>query len=453
MNPENHHTRQTGAPSVRRIRFPAALLAGLGAGQVVCYLLMLRLGDLRVDVRACMVLYGVAFALYGAALVLVRTAGSAVFSRGRGLCCIAVFGLCFRAIMLLSPPALSDDIYRYVWEGRLGVAGVNPFSHAPEDPELAPFRDTTIYPHINAPHLPAIYPPLSQVLFALTAAVSPTLTAMNLVFLLFDIATALVLLRLVQVLGVSRGRIIIYAWNPLVVMEFAGSGHLDSAGIFFLCLGLLLFLQDRERGGVAALACSFLNKFIAVLLLPCARAGRTLRGAALFAGIVALGYLPYAAAGTDLFHSLGVYAGTWMFNASAFYVAAFATGSAVAARLICAGAFLALWLFLVRSAAGRSTSAPDRLIERALWLIGALILLSPVVHPWYVCWIVPLLVIRPRLSWLYLSGAVFLSYNVLVDFVRSGVWAEHAAVPLMEYVPFYALLLLELDRRRARHSK
>lgn len=224
----------------------------LAAGQALCYLFLLSLGNLRNNIVLCEAGFFAAFILYGASLVLLKinraedgpAAGdstpdtTAASSRGRTfyVAGILLFACCFRLILWLSPPSISNDIYRYVWEGKILNAGINPFSRAPADPLLEKFRDHEIYPEINHKDYTTIYPPVSLALFSLGARLSSTTRAMSMVFLAFDLLTILVLIATVRLLSIDMNRIAIYAWNPLIIMEFAGSGHLDSAGIFF-CWG------------------------------------------------------------------------------------------------------------------------------------------------------------------------------------------------------------------------
>ena len=78
---------------------------------------------------------------------------------------IVIAGIVFRLCLVFSIPALSDDIYRYVWDGRVQWAGINPYEFAPVAEELAHVRDALIFPKINHPELPTIYPPIAQIAF------------------------------------------------------------------------------------------------------------------------------------------------------------------------------------------------------------------------------------------------------------------------------------------------
>ena len=137
---------------------------------------------------------------------------------------------------------------------------------------------------------------------------------MNLVFLIFDVLTIGILLLTLRELTIDDTRIAIYALNPLIIMEFAGSGHSDSAGIFFLLCALYLFLKKRSYSPVVCLALSVLNKFLPLFLLPFMLGRKKVTAVLLFIAASALFYAPFLNAGTKLFQSLSIYAEHWFFN-------------------------------------------------------------------------------------------------------------------------------------------
>jgi uncharacterized membrane protein len=356
--------------------------------------------------------------------------------------------------MWTTVPSLSDDIYRYIWEGKLVTAGINPFAHAPSDPSLASFHDHAIFPHINHKEYSAIYPPLNQFIFALSTIISPTATALNMTFILFDLLTMALLFLILRERQLDACRIMIYAWNPLVIMEFAGSGHLDSAGIFFLMLALYFFTRKRSCSSALALALSFLIKFIPLIFLPFMLVRRKVITLAVFVFTAILLYLPFLDAGRNLFESLSAYSEHWVFNAS-FYEALLWIGiSPLQARKIS----LILLILIVIVIFFRYTKKKSKEQEASIYYVvfialGALLLLTPVLHPWYLCWMVPLLVIFPNRAWIYFTGSVFLSYFILKGYAEAGVWKEHTVVKLVEYLPFYTFLIYDTARRyRARLS-
>ncbi len=174
-------------------------------------------------------------ALYLAAVWLVLRGG---LSRG-GLLMILGVAAMMRVGVALAPPYLSDDLYRYVWDGRVEAAGINPYRYVPSDTHIASLRDEAIYPNINRrTYARTIYPPVAEYIFFLTTRVSESVTWMKLTMVAFEMASVALLLRLLALAGLPRERILIYAWHPLVLWEFAGSGHIDAAIVTFMALAL-----------------------------------------------------------------------------------------------------------------------------------------------------------------------------------------------------------------------
>ena len=178
-------------------------------------------------------------ACYLAAVALTWRAG---LSR-RALVAVLAVAALMRLVVLLAPPYLSDDINRYVWDGRVEAAGLNPYRYVPADPQLASLRDETIFPNINrSDYAPTIYPPVAEYIFFLGTRLGESLTAMKATLLVFELAGVLLLLRLLQDSGLPRARILIYAWHPLTLWEFAGSGHVDAAIVTFVALAAAALL-------------------------------------------------------------------------------------------------------------------------------------------------------------------------------------------------------------------
>ena len=409
-------------------------LIAMGAGLQACMLALVAIGDLRLHVPAFLAVYLTAFGLYIAALAFLRAQRRAAPG---GLAAILFLSLLFRVTLIFSPPSLSDDIYRYLWEGRLVLNGANPFAQAPDDPSLAPYRDE-YHGLINNRGISTIYPPVAQGIFAVSQTFSRHPTPMKALAALGEFLLVLLLWRVLVARGMNPGKVLLYAWNPLPLIEFSGSGHIDVYAMLFLLLSL--HLLDRERGEWSALALglSFLTKFFAVCLLPLfwlrqRRAPPLLA----FALLSLIAYLPFLDAGTDLFRGGVEYSTRWRFNGSIFELMVWITGAVSPSKALIGLLFGgATWL-----AARRWREEPFR---AALFLAGLFVILSPTVHPWYVTWPLPFLCLYPRASWLYLSGAVVLSYWVLRGYAVTGEWIESSWVRPLEYAPFYLLLLLEV---------
>ena len=256
----------------------ALLFAVAALGQAGCYTGLLLLGNLREHIPEALGLFAGAFVLYTLTLrLLLRTTCSECgeteadkgFSlKNRPLLFVLCLALLYRCIMLPAVPSLSDDIYRYIWEGRVVSEGLNPFALSPDAPALAHLRDAEIFPLVSRPHLTTIYPPLAQFIFAAASRLSYSISSMKAAFTLFDLATMGLLLLTLAALRMNPLQVAVYALNPLVIVEFSGSGHLDSAGIFFMMLALHLCIKRKSLWSAAALALSFLVKLFPVLLLP-----------------------------------------------------------------------------------------------------------------------------------------------------------------------------------------
>ncbi|MEW6755300.1 MAG: glycosyltransferase 87 family protein [Candidatus Latescibacterota bacterium] len=409
-------------------------------------------GDLALHVHRLWLLLAPAFALYlgAAGYVLWRPAGSWPL--------ILACGLVFRLTLLPSTPSLSDDIYRYIWDGRVQRLGINPYHHAPSAPELAFLRDE-LYDGINHKDVPTIYPPLAQVFFRAAGALGPQLRTFKVAVVLCEAALLLLLVHVLHSRGQDPRRLLLYAWNPLPVIEVAGSGHVDPLGVLLMVTALQLLAGGRAAAAGAALAAAVLAKLMPLVLLPLlclqpAPHGRRPRWRSpsplpAFLVVTVLGYALYAAAGPRLFSGLTVYAERWRFNDALFGPLALLVGllspaedPQVAGRLV---AGVALAGASVWTAARRSDP-----FRAALETVGICLLLSPTLHPWYLLWILPFMPLFPVPAWVLLTGLTFVAYDVLDDYSTSGRWVEHTWVRWTQYGPFFALLLAALLRQRLR---
>lgn len=329
------------------------------------------------------------------------------------LLCAAIL---VRLPFLAAEPRWSDDVWRYVWEGTVWRAGLNPFTHAPDDPALGFLRDA-VWERVNHKEVSTIYPPLAQAL----AALLPSVSAWKLLMGACDVGTAAVLFR--------RRPEAAWAWAllPLPALESAGSGHLEGVGV--LCTALAL-------GGRPAFAwAGAMVKLLPGVLLV--RAGpRVWIGAAI---ATALAVVPLWS--PSLLRGFETYRATWAFNGSVYPVVCALLPEPEARRLLqlVGAAVVAGVLLRVRD--------PGRV---AVWTFGTFVILSPTVHPWYVLW--PLLagLWTGRRAWSLLAALVPLSYVVLGSYDAAGsVWTEPVWPRWVVYPPFYGMLVWEGWSRRA----
>ncbi len=321
------------------------------------------------------------------------------------------FAIVFRLSILFAPPYLSDDIYRYVWDGRVQAAGINPYRYIPAAPELAHLRDETIYPKINRKDWAhTIYPPVAQVVFFLTTRISESVTWMKATMVLFELVTFWAVAQLLALLGRPQQLLLMYAWHPLVVWEFAGSGHVDAVSIAFIALALLAWQRKSDLGAGFALGCATLVKLFPVVLAPAML--KRWRIAPVLATTIIAGYLAYLSVGPRaVFGSLpgytqerGLLRGE-QFYALSLWHKLFGIELPGLAYIIA--------VMLVMSAIGLCVLLKGRredYLKHAMVLATATTVLFAPHFSWYFCWLVLFLCFTPRLSIFYLTIASLLLY-------------------------------------------
>ncbi|MFN3476598.1 MAG: glycosyltransferase 87 family protein, partial [Candidatus Methylomirabilales bacterium] len=254
-------------------------------------------------------LFLILFALYLLALVSILKKRSNTSFLGL----ILGFALLFRVSLLFMPQVLSSDIYRYIWDGRVQRAGINPYAYPPSAEALAFLRDEQIFPLINRPWAPTIYPPGAQILFAGISTLFPdSITGLKFIMLLFDLLTIALLLRILKKAGMDPHRVLLYAWSPLVLFELAGSGHLEALMLPFVLVALLARMEGKVILAGGALGAATLIKLYPAILFPALWKRRDLHFPLAFGTTVLLGYAPYfVGAGTKVVGFLPSYIQPW----------------------------------------------------------------------------------------------------------------------------------------------
>lgn len=356
---------------------------------------------------------------------------------------VLALGLTLRLLVLASPVSLSDDLWRYLWEGQVQLAGHNPFLFAPDAQELAPLRDE-VWRQVNHKGVSTIYPPGALALFRAVAALWSAPLSWKLLSGAADFGVLLLLARESRARGLGAWPATFYALHPLPILESAGSGHLEALALLALVLALRLARQGRlAAASLAAWVGALVKLLPGALLLPFLRRDRraTLKGSLAGAALaLALG-LPFLDAGPTLLRGFGRYYEAWAFNASLFPVLQLLAGEharALGTLLGAAWCVWALWRF----------PSPARVF---LHWAGALLLLSPVVHPWYFLWaLVPALLLGSW-PWAVMATTALLSYLVLASYdAVSNTWTEPPWVVWIEYPPL--LIAWLLSRRREKPS-
>ena len=423
-------------------RYKSIILSGILIESL--FLVILLLGNLRYHIYPFIIVSLILSIPYFMQIHLIWKDKADLKTRKKIFSIIILFAVLFRLTLLFSPPTLSEDINRYLWDGKMAVNGINPYRFPPEAEELTKFRDD-IHKDINHKYLVTCYPPLSQFIFHLAVKINYSFYSLKLFLILFDLLTIFVIYKILIMKDQDISNTLIYAWNPLVLIEISGSGHHDSIFVFFLILSLYLFLLNRSKMSLFSLALSFLSKLTAIVMLPLYIKRIKNKEFLIFPLVTVLFYLPFILDIDGFLRTLITVGSKWRFNDSIFSIIIYYTGSLVVSKMIILLFFILLTIYLVY----RKTD----MMKSGYILIGALLILTPNLHPWYIVWIVPFLCFFKNRAWIVLTSLALISYQVLVGFVETGIWQESLWVKLIEYIPFYALIIYDTASKKFKESQ
>lgn len=331
---------------------------------------------------------------------------------------ILIVAIACRFIPLFAEPYLSSDIYRYVWDGIVQHAHINPYRYIPGDPHLAFLREPhrQIFDYINRRDVaPTIYPPAAQLLFYLVTLISPTVIFMKTVMVLFEGVTMYALVALLKHLGLRREQSLLYAWCPLLIWEIAGAGHLDSAAMAFIALALLARYRKQDTATGLFLAIAVLLKFYPIVLFPALYRRNDWKMPAIFTAAIAMGYAAYSSVGLGVFGYFGGYVqeegiatGTRYFLLDLVrHIPVLHNLPTTAFVIFAAFVFMAITIWAWnRNAVSAPTSA---FLAPAFVLATALMFLFSPHYAWYIIWLIPFFTLMPNLPILvYLMGFFYL---------------------------------------------
>jgi hypothetical protein len=363
----------------------------------------------------------------GALVLALLAAAASGLSREPRWRAVLVAAAVARLLAALGPARFDDDLWRYLWDGAATNAGVSPYRFAPEqvlrfDPEFDPIllgadqtrslgplleraadpRLRPVLERINFSQYPTLYPPASQMAFALAAAVAPGSDRLwRLLAAAADLGAAALLAALLGRLGRPIWWSAAYALHPLPALESAAAGHQDALGVALLLAAALALAQKRHgRAGAALAAAAGVKLFPGALALPWARA---LGSRGLLAALAAAALLagPFLLLGPPKLDGLAVYLRRWEFFSGPYALLAWLGGRAGLAAVLLALALASRPL--------RPRPAKEQLGLGLLW-VEALVLLSPVVNPWYVPWAIAAGAVRGSAAWPVFGLLVPLAY-------------------------------------------
>ncbi len=353
-----------------------------------------------------------------------------------------------------------NDVWRYLWDGHVFASGIDPYRWSPaelelladnEDPDAMRLFDEElwydVFDRVSYETYRTVYPPVAQALFRCHHSLAPaSVFVWKLLIAAFDLATCLLLFVILRNRGAPPTLVVLYAWNPLVIKEFAGSGHVDAVMIFFLMLSIHLVERGYQRRALAAYAMAVLAKVTPILLLPFFL--KRVRPSHWWplAMTLAVGYLPFVASLETMVRSLSAFAREWVFNPGPWLFVHWAAENILgrdgrtAASLTTAGVTLGCLALAV----ARDDGSFRSLVSGSFLVLGGFLLFGAAVMPWYLVWVLPLATLRAGtesrgvkrpevLAWVALTALCLLSYLIYVD------QREHRWWLWVEYLGFFGV--------------
>jgi hypothetical protein len=389
---------------------------------------------------------------------LVAVAAAHRMTGRRAIVLILVAGAALRLASLAGPPATSDDLYRYAWDGRVQAVGVDPYDQPPASAQLAQLREGWLWPaasvcvahgvapgctRINRPPARTIYPPVAEVWFAAVyraAGVAARHKAWQVAGLVTELATLGLLVAALARWGRDQRWAALYALSPAPALEIVNNGHVDGLATMLVMAALVVMAPGetpatrwREAAAAALITAAALVKlYPAILLLPLVacrsgfRVGALVRTAAIAAGLGALAYAPHVAAvGSRVLGYLPGYLREENYRSGGRFLIAHVLHVphvAVVTVTVLGVVAVAVWVVIRRPSLPAASAA----------VIGALLLAASPAQPWYAVSLLALAAVARRPAWAAVVvagyGAALSSVLAPAHAVTIGGWAYTAAL-------------------------
>ena len=341
---------------------------------------------------------------------------------------VIVIGLGLAALwhvsFLLMPPGPDDDIHRYVWDGRVQRLGYNPYIVVPSDSALAGLH-TPETRTLNHPDVPTPYPAGAELFFRAITTIHESVFALKVAFVVCDLAIVFVLLDVLRSSGQGAQWVLAYAWNPLLAIEVAGSGHIDIVGALLLLISFAALGRRWRAVAAVTFGLAVAVKFLPIVLLPLYWRRVRIRDGVLAAVVFGLLYVPFLNHGRIPIGSLGTYVQSFRFNDPVFAtLERVAAPQLVVGLAVLVGLLTAIWL-RKKSAAWSS--------DAFAWPMAASLLCAPVVYPWYLLWLLPFLRSDSTLPIIIWTVSIIPTYYVWHLRTLGRPWIVPGWIMLLEY--------------------
>lgn len=358
---------------------------------------------------------------------------------------IVFIGLIFLVLKLISInilPIGSDDYYRYLWDGKVLVNGINPFEYAPNSDELQYLHSELLPGKVTYPDIKTIYFPFSQAAFAISHLISgEKIFGLKVVMLLTDLLIIIGLYLILKREKISYKYLLIYLVSPLVFYQFFIDAHIDLIGILFFVYVLLFYKKNKYLAAIF-FGASIAVKPALVVLLPLFIISEKDLKYKLIWGLLPLSFLfitfiPFFI-NANPFETLLNFSKHWTFNGLVYNILSVFLNNNYSIRIISLVLFGLIYLAII---------ILKREIHFSLYYVLLfLFLFSPILHPWYAAWILPLLVIYNRKSGILLVSLISFSFYTVMIYHQTGIWKDYWFILVIEYTTPLFFLILDIKR-------
>ena len=407
-------------------------------------------GTVRSDFSQLVILFGLLSTIYIFALY------KKVFDIGFPL--LLGSAMLLRVSLLFMTPNLTDDYFRFIWDGLLFSHGFNPYLFTPSQFIQGSHAITgitnSLYASLNSPGYYTVYPPVCEFIFGLSARLAGgnilgNIILIRLVILAAEFGTIYFLCRLAPKLSSSRNAVALYAFNPLVIIELTGNLHFEAIMLLFLVLSIYLLVLHKQIYSALSFGLAVGVKLLPLIFLPLLikRIGwiKTAIFCAIVGATTVVLFLPFYSAELipNFFSSIRLYFQTFEFNASIYYVLRWIGYQLTGYNLIATvGIVLAIATFLAIIAIAVTEKKMNWLsiFQGMLFCLTAYFLLATTVHPWYITTLVLVSVFTVYRYPILWSILIILSYSAY----RTVPYSENLWLISIEYVILLSYMGYEL---------
>lgn len=373
------------------------------------------------------------------------------------------YAIFLRVLLLSSSPALSDDVYRYIWDGRLLYLGINPFQEIPSyytsSTNQLTELSSQLFSYLNSKNYYSVYPPLTQYIFWISVVFTPnsilgSVIMLRCIILLAEIGTLLLIKKMLKQLGLPENRLLLYSLNPFIILELTGNLHFEVFVIFFLILSLYLILKTHYSLAAIAFAGAVNIKLLPLIFLPSLFYYIGFRKTLLFGAIVISStlviLLPFSNTDflTGMQESLLYYFKKFEFNASVYYLVrewgfwkyGYNIIESVGWKLAIASLGCILLLSFKNFLSDKNKKTALHLIKDWTLILFTYLLFTTIVHPWYIAPLILFTVFYRLNASLLWSVLIMLTY---IGYTATS-YAENYLLLFIEYVLVFSCLVIEL---------